>query len=298
MDLKLNSQAYTKCNTAILLSGCARSGTTILGKILHSFKNVEYSYEPPLFSSLFPLINDLSEKEWKLLYETYLYDEFLMESISGRNLNFNKFDDSFIGDVKSKQEIKKRMSESVRKIKAEKIAKKSNIAYKIPNIIPFIPKIIKYYPKTRVVITVRQAPAVIKSLLKKNWFSDKALKDDNTVSPTRAYKSTIVPAWVNPKDDSKWNAMDELHRCAYYYIEMNKTMQKISNYYEITYTNLLENPRKVTTDLAKNLKLLFGSKTQSLIKSVDQEKKEPDNSILGGLDAKTKQQVLKYSNRY
>ena len=71
--LTLNKQIFDKCNECIVITGCARSGTTILSKIIHSFSNVELSFEPPMLFSLFPLINKLSQNDWKLLYETYLY---------------------------------------------------------------------------------------------------------------------------------------------------------------------------------------------------------------------------------
>ena len=87
---KLNSRIFEKCNNSTLITGGARNGTTILGKIFHSFNNVEYIFEPPLFFSLFALIDSLDKDDWKLLYETYLYEEFLINALGGRNLNYNK----------------------------------------------------------------------------------------------------------------------------------------------------------------------------------------------------------------
>ena len=66
--LSLDKKISKKCNEAIIISGGARSGTTIIGKVLHSLKNVEYAFEPPALFALFPLINDLPKKIWKLLY--------------------------------------------------------------------------------------------------------------------------------------------------------------------------------------------------------------------------------------
>ena len=44
MNFEISRSAKEKCNNVILLTGCARSGTTIMGKIIHSFQDVEYDY--------------------------------------------------------------------------------------------------------------------------------------------------------------------------------------------------------------------------------------------------------------
>ena len=49
-------------NNLIWVTGCARSGTTILGKILSTLKNVEYGYEPEFLFGLLPKIHKLHKK--------------------------------------------------------------------------------------------------------------------------------------------------------------------------------------------------------------------------------------------
>ena len=85
--IQLVPEVFEKCNKAVLISGSARSGTTILAKILHSFKNVELAFEPPVLYSLFALLPELEEKQWRLLYETHLYEEFFRDALSGRAIN-------------------------------------------------------------------------------------------------------------------------------------------------------------------------------------------------------------------
>ena len=36
----------------VIIGGSARSGTTIIGKLIHSLKNIEYQFEPPMLVSL------------------------------------------------------------------------------------------------------------------------------------------------------------------------------------------------------------------------------------------------------
>ena len=46
----------------IIIAGPARSGTSILGKILGSCKNTEYWYEPETFQYISTLYNKISKK--------------------------------------------------------------------------------------------------------------------------------------------------------------------------------------------------------------------------------------------
>ena len=50
----------------IWLTGCARSGTSILGKILSTLNNVEYTHEPQTLYSLLPLIHKIEKNIGKI----------------------------------------------------------------------------------------------------------------------------------------------------------------------------------------------------------------------------------------
>jgi hypothetical protein len=55
---------------AVCLTSIARSGTTLVGSLIHSMRGVEYSFEPPTLFMLFPLLDQIPAEAWKLLYET------------------------------------------------------------------------------------------------------------------------------------------------------------------------------------------------------------------------------------
>jgi hypothetical protein len=297
-DLKkisLDSNVYNKCNDCIVISGSARSGTTIVGKIIHSFTNVEYAFEPPLLYSLLPLISELNENHWKLLYETYLYEEFLMSAISGRGINCNREDDSSIYRVKSEKLINERLSKSLRKVDGEKLAQKSRIVYKMPDVVPFLCRLKKYYPGTTVLIVLRKATYVFNSLLEKGWFSDRTLREENLVWPNRLLNGTRIPFWVAPGDDKSWCEMDELHRIAYYYINVNKPVKKIHDCITVKYDDLIENPLSTAKSLAEKLKLHFGDKTLEILDTVNRTQKNRHMTILEKLKPQVRKQVEHYS---
>ena len=63
MELPPNYDEIFK-NKLVIITGAGRSGTTILGKIVGSFSNTHYCYEPHFFRYIPPLIqkNYLSKK--------------------------------------------------------------------------------------------------------------------------------------------------------------------------------------------------------------------------------------------
>lgn len=255
IELKLNKNIKSKCNSAIIISGAARSGTTLMGKIIHSMKDVEYIFEPPLLFSLFPLIKKMPPLQWQLLYETYLYKDFLINALAGRRLNCNRKDDSSIYYVKSKKLIQQRLSKSWRKEEIK--TKNSQIVYKMPDIVPFISEIQKYYPGTRVILMHRNFNDTFQSLKKKGWFTNKGLKN-----PTNyLYNEYAIPH------------LTEDQRIKYYYDKMYKNIKKIKNLVIVKYEDLVKNPNKEVKNTSKKLGLEYGDKTKDIISTIKSHKK-------------------------
>lgn len=265
-----------------------------MGKLIHSFEHVEYVFEPPMLVSLMPMIESLDESAWKLLYETYLYEEFFMNALSGRGINTNQADDSSIYKVKAAEEVANRLQRSIRKAEAEAIGNSSVIAYKMPNIVPFIPKLLTYYPQTRVLIMKRGAESTINSLLEKGWFSDESVKT-TTVWPYRICGDIHVPSWIREEDDAKWVQMSEVDRCAYYYVRVSEDVKRIPNRLEIRYADLLENPAAIAADIASKFSLKPGAKTAEIIASIKPVAHERHQDVLGLISPVLREQVEMYS---
>ena len=296
--LRLDKRIYDKCNNTIIITGAARSGTTILGKIIHSFKNVEYAFEPPILVSLFSLIYVISEQNWKLLYETYLYEDFLLNALAGRNLNCNRVDDSSIYKVKKESEIKNRQSISLSKIEAENSMLSHQIAWKMPDIVPFVPKLKEYYPKTKVIAITRRAPEVIISLVEKKWHTIETLNKQNLIWPNRFINSIRIPFWVKKEDDILWFEMNELDRCAYHYLRMNEAIKDIPNCKIIKYDELITNPSGTMEKLSKEFQLSWGEKTDEIIRVVKRTKKDRDVKILEKISSPLREKVEHFSDMY
>ncbi len=294
-EVRLDDKISEKSNEVTVISGYARSGTTIMGKLLHSFQDVEYTFEPPMMASLFSLIDTLDENNWKLLYETYIYEEFLMNALAGRGINCNTADDSSIYKVKSESIINQRLSASLRKKDAEKVAEKSKVAFKLPDIIPFLPRLKEYYPNTRIIVMLREAPDVIYSLLEKQWFADQSLRQENLIWPNRFIDGYRIPYWVDSKDCKRWLEMNELDRIAYYYIRMNQPMSELPDCIRITYSELMENPHEIIRKLAGRLNAHWSDKTEEILSTVKRRRKDVDKSILDKISPDLQEDVRRCS---
>jgi len=294
MDMHISQNARSKIEKAVVITGTGRSGTTIIGKIIHSFQSVEYVFEPPVLVTLFSLIDKMPHEQWKLIYETYLYEEILINSICGRSINCNQKDDSSIYKVKLDKEIESRLNRSLRKEDAEHEVKKHNIAYKIPSITHYIPNLLGFYPNSRVVVVKRDPIGTINSLMHGKWLGDINLKSNN-IWPFRIHKGLHVPDYVKESDNQKWIEMTELDRCAYYYIRISQGAEKIKNKIEISYDELIDSPSQIIDKIVKKLNLQYGPKTESIIKEIKPTRTQRDYSILTKISPALSDLVSYYS---
>lgn len=294
----LDHRISKKVNETIVVSGSVRSGTTIMGKLIHSLQNVEYVLEPPTMYSLFSLLDLIEEDHWKLIYETYLYEEFLINALAGRSINCNRVDDSSIFNCKSEQLIQSRLIRSLKKTEAERLAHNSTIAYKTPSVLPWLKRLKKYYPGTKIVVMTRGATDVFNSILEKGWFTDEALKNENYVYPNHFKNGIRIPFWVKSEDHDQWIEMNELHRVAYYFIRMNKAIVDKPEYITVKYEDLLADPMGTTKALVEKLDLSFGEKTTELVGSVKRRVHNDRNyGILDDLDTSVRDMVARLSSK-
>ena len=180
-----------------------------LGKIIHSMKNVEYVFEPPLLFSLLPLISKLNENHFRLLFESYCYDELLMGQVTGRAFNFNSNDDSCINLTKPPAEINQRMAVAWSKIQATAAASNSRLLIKCTDATTCLAALRQLYPNMTFIVTQREPNPVIQSLMKKGWFNDAMLRRMDVLWPSQTI-DFATPFWVAPDDIENWRRWSEL----------------------------------------------------------------------------------------
>ena len=247
-------------NNLIWVTGCARSGTTILGKILSTLKNVEYGYEPEFLFGLLPKIHKLHKQDWLDIYNTYIVEELFFNLCTGRKVNYKKNEDSYIGHSINSEDIKKKLNIEIRRIDFEEYLKKNKkqLIIKIPDVSKNLTILEKYYPKNKFIITKRNSESICASILKKNWFK-------RNESLPWIYNN---PELFGENIYKKWIKLNEKKKAEIYIKEMNKNCKKIKNKYIFVYENLMKDPNKEINKICKFLNLKKTIKTKEIIKTV------------------------------
>ena len=244
----------------IWITGCARSGTTILGKILSTLKSVEYAYEPEYLYTLLSKIHSFDKRNWLNLYNAYLIEELFFNLCNGRKTNLRKIDNSYIGHSLSSKDLKAKLKMNLSRMDFENFLKKNekNLVIKIPDIARNLIKLEKYYPKNKFIVTTRNNKSISNSIIKKKWFK-------NNKNLPLIYKN---PDLLGKNIYKKWLKLDEKEKAEEYIKQINRKCKKIKNKYIFDYENFIKNPNKEINNICKFLNLKKTIKTKEIIKTI------------------------------
>jgi len=273
----------------VILTGVARSGTTILGKLLASLNEIDYDYEP-WFLAQVPVI------ERARLIDSALASELLEGNVHelftahllGRGLNVRPTDDSKIWNYKTEEEIKYRWNSLKSRDDAKNYAEKNHrrFAMKMVNLQPSYPFLYRTFPKMKLIHILRNPLDVALSIQKKKWFSDHALENVESLSIRKEVtlpsgKKKKLPWWVRPEDVEKFLGYSEFSRglCCWRTLmeqepaSLSQAKAKANeNYFEVRYEELISNPVKTLQNICQYLGASFGVQTEALLATVDREK--------------------------
>ena len=280
-QLLVNKDFDNIINRGVFISGSARSGTTIFGKLFSTLKNVEYFFEP---SMPIPIMLNAGVRNAKDLLEVYLIEQLLSDSMAGRNFNFNINDDSCIYNSKSEEEIKNTLSSSLRRKDLEVRLKNVIFSMKIPDLIFFMTELRELYPKTIYILMHRNPNDVINSLKEKGWFTDENMQKINLVPkyPEKIIDNIKIPYWIKSEDIEFWVSADELSRCVYYYKRISEEILKNSDSaIIIDYDEFIKRPDELFKKIVDRLSLDYGEKTQEILDTVKFQEKKRENYLIG-----------------
>lgn len=218
--LSIDPLAAQVMNRAVIVTGAGRTGTTVMGQLIHSLAGVEYSFEPPLAFGLLALIDTMPEEHWKLLFDLYLFEDLFVESMSGRRLTFNPRDTSYIYNVKTREEVEQRFAAPRRRTDFFRLLQTQRQACKITDLVPHLRRMAGFYPSTKFVALVRDPLDVAASIIGRGWFSDRTLTGTAAIWPFVKVREYQVPFWLKPDDREFWIGCNEIDRCLFYFTAM------------------------------------------------------------------------------
>lgn len=268
MSFYLHEDATHTANRLIFITGVGRSGTTMLGRIIHSMSGVEYGYEPAMVFSILPLVRELSEEHFRLLFESYLHEELLMGQVTGRSVNHNRADESCIYTAKPEAEIAARQARAWTKAATVEQARAARLAVKAPDFVPLLADVQRMYPGMRVLVIHRHGNAVINSALQRRWWSDETLARRDIIWPSRNQAGLSVPWFVDETDADWWIGASELERAAYYYYRSLQGLDQLIEPVVASYERMVEDPAGSVRWVADRLGVEYGPMTESLVSDI------------------------------
>jgi hypothetical protein len=198
-------------NNLIVITGVARSGTTLLGKIIGSLLDIHFIFEPPTFRLIPPMIKEgyLKERQGCEILKAILFEELYLQIIHGRYVNFNDKDDSYIGHYVDSEKIKQRWKKyRRRKDIIDDLEKNNNIfVLKIPNIQPSLNTIIDIFPNLKLIHCIRDGNDIVSSSIRRDFYTLDFLNKRN-IEWSYEVNSLKIPWFIEKKDRqffSKWN---------------------------------------------------------------------------------------------
>ena len=238
-------------NRIVIITGVSRSGTSILGRITGSFRNVEYLFQPTIIRLLPTLAGEgLTDFEFSSqLLKGILFEDYYLQLLHGRNVNFKRSDMSFIGRYQDLRSVKKRWLKYERRedVLGDIFKGQYIFVVKINGIHSLLPTLEKMFKGMKVVNIVRNGNDVISSSIKRGWYTDEWLNYHMVewMRPGRVRVPWFIPA----EDADKFCAWNSETRVAYIwriFTAATSYYKNKSNYLELRYEDLIENPERIT----------------------------------------------------
>lgn len=246
-------------NNLIVITGVARSGTTLLGKIIGSFSDTHYIFEPPTFRLIPPLIHNsyLKEGQGSQLLKAILFDELYLQIIHGRYINFNEKDDSFIGHYIEPEKIKKRWKKyRRRKDVIEDIQSKNYLfVLKIPNIQPSLNILKNLFNDIKFVHCIRDGNNIVSSSIRRDFFTQDYL-NKRSIEWSNDFGSIKIPWFINKNDYQSFSKWNQYTRSAYIWrilteMGLNYTKNNEKNVFEFKFEDFLKNSKPFVGQIEK-----------------------------------------------
>ena len=282
----MSSYRFNECvddglRNMIVVTGIYRSGTTITGKVIGSFKDIEYAYDPPLLFYLAYLqhLGRIKDSELLNLVRVYLYYDYYLNYLHGR-YNFRVKDEgSCILHMKPCKEVLEKLF-AVDNIKNAN-SKNTRFAFKFCNLYDLIMPMVREYSKIKVIDLKRDLKQVFSSMLVKKWFFQDSLSTDSAVlwpffNNTQRGK---VPYIVTESDIDFWLKSNDITKSAYACcrfaekkIKLNEEISKLENtkeiYFELIYEDLVRDPSKTVKRISEFTGSQFGALTQQIVNDI------------------------------
>lgn len=274
----------------VILTGVGRSGTSVMGRLMASFRPMYYFFEPSTPKALIPN---------PALLRLIFFEEHVLPLAQGRNLNGDPSTESWYNFYLTEEEIKYRW-ENKRRIDLLPIIMNQNapVVIKLTEMSLMVESMRNAFPNCRFVHIIRNGNDVIQSAMRPGWYNDLYMainsvdwvetreRSNPVKDETRFYNIPyFVSAWDSEAADG-WSDYNHATRCAAAWrcaTEPMAASEDDNGIIIIRYEELCNNPGSVANDLhefykSRNEDIIRTDMTNAYIENISKFKttKYPD----------------------
>lgn len=292
---------YDIADNAVMISGIVRSGTSMLGKIVGSLDNVEYSYEPPLAFTVDHLLksNKIDSALSSQLLRTYFSEDIVLNYHQGRGYNMRPTDESCIFNMKEYSDVLSRWHDISNVLDAANFAaaSQSRLVFKTPIAYSLAKMVISNYKNAKIIEIDRNLRDVFSSIKVKNWFKQDSLSNEiyPAMWPFFAYEKggvkLTIPYYIDPHNiQSGWAELSEDDKILYLLIAAGKYKLNFMEFIEtegygskvlyVKYEDLLTTPDVTMRHVVFFAGIEYGKKTQELVSAIIPRERKYDVDLL------------------
>lgn len=268
-------------NRMIVVGGVGRSGTSVLSKIIGSLEGTIFLMEPMIIR-LFPILFKTGIKDSQRmsgLLKAVLFEDYYLQMLHGRSVNFNKEDESFIGNYEDINSVKARWKKYRRRNQVIDDLNKGKYTFVVKLTEPelLFPVFEKIFKNVRFIHIIRNGCDVISSQIKRGWhtdeYYDRRLLKGGVWWAYRFGKDKGVPWFISAKYREAFCAWNQATRIAHIWRTMVRTGmeygRKNPRYLQIQYENLVSDPHGLTRKCERFLGL---RRSEVTVKNIEQIK--------------------------
>lgn len=293
MNMEIADIQKQNTQRLVVLTGAPRSGTSLLGRLLATLEGIDYHYEPPMVWMVSALLSmgRLEPDVATMLLRVYLHEDLLCESVAGRKANLRPNDESLVLDAIGWKELVKRWSSVRNRADALDYIRGHRLvpAVKMPSIVDSVAFLANAFPESRTVLIMRDGREVVRSILRKGWFTDEGI--ESNYWPHKVVDGRKMPHLVADADAGRWLAMNPASRACYLWRRdaelaagLRRTMAP-ERLYLLRYEDLLSRPAETMRALAQFLGSGLTRLTELGLMEVRPPGAMPDAGVLADVDA-------------
>lgn len=263
----------------LVITGVGRSGTSILGKLIASHEDVFYLYEPAAFRLLAFLAQQDEPRRvvHSQLLRSVLFEDFFLQVIHGRAINFNPLDESCVERTMDRGGIEERWRELRGRsdVLAYLEERRPLLVVKSPEFQPLCPVLPEAFPGCRVLHIERHGNAVLSSSLGRGWYSDAYLRSAmvDWLLPASPERATAQPFYLDAPAREIFSGSNATTRSACVWRCLQEAWSRFrdtgaTGLLGTRYEDLVADPVGVVASLGGALGLTPSPRTEALVEEI------------------------------